>query len=333
MQAIVFDHPGGSEVLTLKKQPIPKTARGEVLIRVVASGVNRPDLIQRKGKYPPPDGVTHILGLEVSGTIIDGDKVAMAESGLKTGDKVCALLAGGGYAEYCQVPVGQCLPIPQGLTLLEAASLPETYFTVWSNVFDRGHLQPKEWLLVQGGSSGIGITAIQLAKAFGAQVIATAGSDLKCQACIDLGADAVINYKTQDFSSEVLKITKQRGVDVVLDMVAGDYIARQVACMAEDSRLLIIAVQGGIHASFNAALLQRKRITITGSTLRNRSIAFKTAIAKNLYKHVWPLFVTKKIKPVIHSVFKATEVAQAHDLMQSNAHIGKIMITWGDKYA
>jgi putative PIG3 family NAD(P)H quinone oxidoreductase len=244
------------------------------------------------------------------------------------GDRVCALVAGGGYAEYCVAPVAQCLPVPAGLSDVEAASLPETFFTVWSNVFDRARLQAGETLLVQGGSSGIGVTAIQLARARGATVIITAGSDEKCAACLALGAHHAINYKSQDFVAEVQRITEGRGVDVVLDMVAGPYVAREVECLAEDGRIVIIAVQGGVKAEFNAALVLRKRLVITGSTLRPRPVAFKAAIAQALREQVWPLLASGAIKPVIHSTFAAADAAQAHALMESNQHIGKIVLRW-----
>jgi NADPH2:quinone reductase len=247
---------------------------------------------------------------------------------LKVGDRVCALVAGGGYAELCVAPVGQCLPVPQGFSDIEAASLPETFFTVWSNVFERAYLAPGETLLIQGGSSGIGVTAIQIAKAMGATVIVTAGSDEKCAACVALGADHAINYKTADFAEEVKKITAGKGVNVILDMVAGSYVAREVECLAEDGRLVIIAVQGGIKAEVNAGLVLRKRLTITGSTLRPRSLEFKTAIAHVLKSKVWPLLESGAVKPVIHSTFAAADAAKAHTLMESNQHIGKIVLTW-----
>ena len=267
-------------------------------------------------------------GLEVAGVIEAGDTQAMASAGLKVGDRVCALVAGGGYAQWCVAPVGQCLPVPAGLNDIEAASLPETFFTVWSNVFDRGRLQAGEFLLVQGGSSGIGVTAIQLARAWGATVIVTAGSDEKCAACIELGASHAINYKTQDFVAEVQRITNGRGADVVLDMVAGDYVAREVECLAEDGRLLIIAVQGGVKSAFNAGLVLRRRLTITGSTLRPRSVEFKTAIAQSLRSRVWPLIEQGKVRPVIYRTFDAGDAAAAHALMESNQHTGKIVLTW-----
>jgi NADPH2:quinone reductase len=299
-----------------------------LLIRVSASGVNRPDVLQRTGNYPVPPGASDIPGLEVAGVIEIGDAAAMAEAGLRLGDRVCALVAGGGYAQSCVAPVGQCLPVPEGLSDIEAASLPETFFTVWSNVFDRARLQPGETLLVQGGSSGIGVTAIQMAKALGATVIVTAGSDAKCQACLALGADHAINYRTQDFVLEVKRLTAGAGVNVILDMVAGAYVAREVECLAEDGRLVIIAVQGGIQSQFNAGLVLRRRLQITGSTLRPRPVAFKAAIAQALRQRVWPLIAAGKIRPVIHSTFPAAHAAQAHALMESNEHVGKIVLTW-----
>ena len=329
MKAIEITQYGAPEVLRAGERPDPQPAAGEVLIRVAASGINRPDVLQRTGNYPVPPGASDIPGLEVAGTIVGGDAQVMAAAGFKTGDRVCALVAGGGYAQLCVAPVGQCLPVPEGLSDLEAATLPETFFTVWSNVFDRGRLQPGESFLVQGGTSGIGVTAIQMARAMGAgMVIATAGSDDKCKACIDLGATHAINYKTHDFAEEVKTLTGGKGVDVILDMVAGSYVDREVKSLAEDGRLVIIAVQGGVKSEFNAGLVLRRRLLVTGSTLRPRPIAFKTAIAQALRQNVWPLLAQKKIKPVIHSTFKAEDAAQAHALMESNQHIGKIVLTW-----
>ena len=329
MKAVEITSYGAPEVLRLGERPDPVAGAGELLIRVAASGINRPDVLQRAGNYPVPPGASDIPGLEVAGTIVSGDAQAMAAAGLKVGDRVCALVAGGGYAQLCVAPVGQCLPVPKGLGDIEAASLPETFFTVWSNVFDRGRLQPGESFLVQGGTSGIGVTAIQLAKAMGAgKVLATAGSDDKCKACLDLGADHAINYRTQDFAEEVKSFTGGKGVDVVLDMVAGNYVDREVKCVNEDGRIVIIAVQGGTKSEFNAGLVLRRRITITGSTLRPRPVAFKAAIAASLKKHVWPLIEAGKIKPVIHSTFGAADAAKAHALMESNQHIGKIVLTW-----
>jgi NADPH2:quinone reductase len=337
MKAVEISSYGAPEVLRLCERPDPVAAVGEVLIRVAASGINRPDVFQRTGNYPVPPGASDIPGLEVAGVIVSGDAAAMAQANLKVGDRVCALVAGGGYAELCTAPVAQCLPVPQGLSDIEAASLPETFFTVWSNVFDRARLQAGETLLIQGGSSGIGVTAIQLAKAMGATVYVTAGSDEKCAACVALGADHAINYKTQDFKEEIKRLTEGRGVDVILDMVGGSYVAREVESLAEDGRIVIIAVQGGIKSEFNAGLVLRRRLTITGSTLRPRPIAFKQAIAQACLKHAWPLLERGAIKPVIHSVFAAVDAAdptgsgaaKAHTLMESNQHVGKIVLTWG----
>ena len=328
MRAVEISSFGAPDVLRLGQRPVPQPGVGELLIRVAASGINRPDVLQRGGHYAPPPGASDLLGLEVAGVIEAGDTQAMASAGLKVGDRVCALVAGGGYAQWCVAPVGQCLPVPAGLNDIEAASLPETFFTVWSNVFDRGRLQAGEFLLVQGGSSGIGVTAIQLARAWGATVIVTAGSDEKCAACIELGASHAINYKTQDFVAEVQRITNGRGADVVLDMVAGDYVAREVECLAEDGRLVIIAVQGGVKSSFNAGLVLRRRLTITGSTLRPRSVEFKAAIAQSLRSWVWPLIEQGKVRPVIYQTFDAGDAAAAHALMESNQHTGKIVLTW-----
>lgn len=328
MHAIEISTFGLPEVLRLAQRPRPVAGVGEVLIRVSASGVNRPDVLQRTGAYPPPPGASDLPGLEVAGTIESGDAAAMAQAGLAVGDRVCALVAGGGYAQYAVAPVGQCLPVPQGWTDVEAAGLPETFFTVWSNVFERGRLQPGETLLVQGGSSGIGVTAIQMAKAMGATVFVTVGNAHKAQACLALGADAAIDYKTQDFVAEAMRLTHNQGVDVILDMVAGDYVAREVDALAEDGRLVIIAVQGGVQSSFNAGKVLRRRLTITGSTLRPRSVEFKTAIAQALRKRVWPLLDKRAIQPVIHQVFAPEQAAQAHALMESNQHIGKLMLDW-----
>ena len=334
MRAVEITAYGAPDVLRMGERASVQAGVGEVLIRVAASGVNRPDVLQRTGNYPVPPGASDIPGLEVSGEIIAGDAAAMAAAGFKPGDRVCALVAGGGYAELCVAPVGQCLPVPKGLTDIEAASLPETFFTVWSNVFDRARLQAGEALLVQGGTSGIGVTVIQMAKALGATVIATAGSDEKCAACLALGADHAINYKTADFSVEAKRLTDGKGVNVILDMVAGSYVAREVECLAEDGRLVIIAVQGGVKAEFNAGMVLRKRLSITGSTLRPRPIAFKTAIAQSLRARVWPLLESGAIKPVIYKTFAADAAAQAHALMESNQHIGKIILTWsGEKQA
>jgi NADPH:quinone reductase len=328
MQAIEISRPGAPEVLRLCSRPQPVAGTGEVLIRVAASGVNRPDVLQRKGAYPPPPGASDLPGLEVAGVIEGGDAAALHEAGLQAGDRVCALVAGGGYAEFCVAPVGQTLPVPRGLSDVEAASLPETFFTVWQNVFHIARLQAGEWLLVQGGSSGIGVTAIQLAKALGAKVIATAGSDEKCTACKTLGADHAINYRTQDFSEQTLAFTEGRGVDVVLDMVAGDYVAREVTCLAADGRLALIAVQGGTDSRFDSGAVLRKRLSIVGSTLRPRSVAYKGELAKALRERVWPLIEAGRIKPVVHQVFPAAQAAQAHALMEASTHVGKIVLNW-----
>ena len=328
MKAVEITSYGAPEVLRLGERPAPIDGPGEVVIRVSASGVNRPDVLQRTGNYPVPPGASDIPGLEVAGEIVEGDAKAMAAAGFAKGDRVCALVAGGGYAQLCVAPVGQCLPVPKGFSDIEAASLPETFFTVWSNVFDRARLQAGETLLIQGGSSGIGVTAIQMAKALGAKVIVTAGSDDKCDACLKLGADHAINYKTHDFAAEAKRLTGGAGVNVVLDMVAGAYVAREVESLAEDGRLVIIAVQGGVKSEFNAGMVLRKRLVITGSTLRPRPVAFKAAIAQSLQAKVWPLLESGAIKPVIHSTFPAADAAKAHELMESNQHIGKIVLTW-----
>ena len=328
MRAIEITAPGGPEVLQPCERPLPEAQPGELLIAVQASGVNRPDVLQRKGLYPMPPGVSDLPGLEIAGTVAGGAPADLAAAGLKIGDAVCALVAGGGYAEFCVAPAGQCLPVPQGLNMIKAASLPETFFTVWQNVFVIAALKAGETLLVQGGSSGIGVTAIQLAKALGAQVIVTAGSDEKCAACLAIGADHAINYRTQDFVAETRRLTGGRGADVVLDMVAGEYVAREIQCLAEEGRLAIIATQGGNASTLDAGLVLRKRLTITGSTLRPRSVAYKTTLAQALRAQVWPLIEAGKVKPVIHQVFAAAKAAEAHALMESSTHVGKIVLTW-----
>ena len=328
MKAVEITAPGKPEVLKLAELPDPVAGAGEVLVRVAASGVNRPDVLQRKGLYAPPPGASNIPGLDFAGVIVSGDAAAMAAAGFAVGDRVCGLVMGGGYAELCVAPIAQCLPVPQGFSDVEAASLPETFFTVWSNVFDRGRLQPGETLLVQGGTSGIGVTAIQLAKAAGAKVIATAGSDDKCAACVALGADHAINYRTHDFVAEVKRLTDGKGANVVLDMVAGDYVARELQCMAEDGRLVIIAVQGGVKSEIDAGAVLRRRLVITGSTLRPRPVAFKSDIASSLRTKVWPWLESGRVKPVIHQVFPAAQAAAAHALMETNQHIGKLVLTW-----
>jgi NADPH2:quinone reductase len=299
-----------------------------MLIAVTASGVNRPDVLQRKGLYPMPPGVSDLPGLEVAGTVAGGDPAELAAAGWALGNRVCALVAGGGYAQYCVAPIGQCLPVPDGLSDVEAAALPETFFTVWQNVFEIAKLRPGETLLVQGGSSGIGVTAIALAKAWDCQVIVTAGSDEKCAACLRLGADHAVNYRTQDFVAEVRKLTGERGADVILDMVAGEYIGRELQCVAEDGRIAVIAVQGGAAAQIDAGLLLRKRIALTGSTLRPRSVAYKSLLAQALREQVWPLISEGAVRPVIHQVFDAAQAAQAHALMESSVHVGKIVLRW-----
>jgi NADPH2:quinone reductase len=328
MRAIEIAQPGGPEVLREVQRPDPAPQPGELLIAVQASGVNRPDVLQRKGLYPMPPGVSDLPGLEIAGTVQAGAAADLAAAGLKIGDPVCALVAGGGYAEACVAPAGQCLPLPRGLSMVEAASLPETFFTVWQNVFEIAKLQPGETLLVQGGSSGIGVTATLLAKALGSTVIVTAGSDDKCAACVAIGADHAINYRTQDFVAEARRLTGGKGVDVVLDMVAGDYLGREIECLADDGRLAVIAVQGGTKSAVDSGALLRKRLAITGSTLRPRSVAYKTGLARALRARVWPLIESGRIKPVIHQVFPAAQAAAAHALMESSAHVGKIVLSW-----
>jgi NADPH:quinone reductase len=328
MQAIEITTFGAPDVLRATQRPVPTPGADEVLIQVAAAGVNRPDVLQRKGFYPAPAGASDIPGLEVAGQIVGGDTAAMHAAGFKLGDKVCALVAGGGYAQFCVAPVAQCLPIAAGLTDVQAASLPETLFTVWSNLFDRAQLQAGQTLLIHGGTSGIGVAAIQMACAAGATVMATAGSAAKCDACLALGAQHAINYREQDFASEVLRITQNKGVDVILDMVAGPYVARELPCLAPDGRLVLIAVQGGVEAQFDAGLLLRRRLTITGSTLRAQSVAFKAAIAHHLRRTVWPWLEAGRVKPVVHQVFAAEDAAAAHTLMETHQHIGKLVLTW-----
>jgi NADPH:quinone reductase len=328
MKAIEIRQPGGPEVLVPCERPMPQPAAGELLIRVRASGVNRPDVLQRKGLYPMPPGVSDLPGLEVAGVVVGGDAAELAAAGWRVGDRVCALVAGGGYAEHCVAPIGQCLPVPDGLSDIEAASLPETFFTVWQNVFDIAGLQPGETLLVQGGSSGIGVTAIQLAKALGSTVIVTAGSADKCQACLGWGADAAIHYREQDFVAEVLRLTHGRGADVILDMVAGDYLGRELQCVANDGRIAVIAVQGGQDSAIDAGLLLRKRVTISGSTVRPRPLAYKAALAVALRDRVWPLLASGRIRPAVFQVFPAAQAAQAHALMESSSHVGKLVLEW-----
>jgi NADPH2:quinone reductase len=323
MLAVEISRPGGPEVLVAVERPDPVPAKGEVLIKVAAAGINRPDVFQRKGHYPPPKGISDLPGLEVAGEIVGGD---FAAGGFKLGDKVCALLAGGGYAELVVAPVEQCLRIPKGLTDSEAAGLPETYFTVWSNVFDRGRLSGDETLLVHGGASGIGTTAIQIARAMGHTVYATVGSDERVKSVEKLGASG-INYRTQDFVAEVKERTGGKGVDVVLDMVAGDYVGRNVQCLADDGRIVIIALLGGTKGEVDFNHVLRRRLTITGSTLRPRPVEFKAEIKRGLLEHVWPLLDAGKIKPIIHATFPLREAAAAHAMMDGGGHVGKIILT------
>lgn len=329
MPAVALMGHGGPEVLQrVGDAPVPVPGAGEVLIHVAASGVNRPDVLQRLGQYPVPPGASELPGLEVAGTVVAGDEAAMAHAGLRPGDRVCALVAGGGYARWCVAPVAQCLPVPAGWSDVEAAGIPETFFTVWSNVFDRARLQPGETLLVQGGSSGIGVTAIQMARAHGATVIVTVGNDAKAEACRALGADHAINYRTHDFAAETLRLTGGRGADVILDMVAGPYVARELTCLADDGRLVIIAVQGGRDATIDCGAVLRRRLTICGSTLRPRPVAFKAAIARALRERVWPWLESRRVQPVIHRVFAPAQAAAAHALMESNTHVGKLVLDW-----
>ena len=323
MRAIEITAPGGPEVLCVTRRPVPVPAVDEVLIEVAAAGVNRPDVLQRKGGYPPPPGASDIPGLEVAGTIV----VAGAHANeWKPGDRVCALVTGGGYAEYVAAPAPQCLPVPRGLTLIEAAGLPETFFTVWVNVFERAGLKGSETLLIQGGSSGIGVTAIQMARAFGHRVFVTAGTADKCAACEKLGAGRAINYRTEDFVAVVKELTGSKGVDVILDMVGGDYVPRELACLADDGRLSLIAFLGGTKATIDMTDILRRRLTITGSTLRARSVEVKGAIALALRQKVWPLIEGGKIEPVIYRTFRLEEASAAHALMESSAHVGKIIL-------
>lgn len=305
------------------KRPVPAPAAGQVLIKVDCAGVNRPDVMQRKGLYPAPPGASDIPGLEIAGTVA---ALGGQTSPLKIGEKICALVTGGGYAQYCLASSALCLPVPARLSMPEAAALPETFFTVWSNVFDRARLLPGETLLVHGGGSGIGTTAIQLAKAFHANVIVTAGSEVKCNFCAELGADAAINYQEQDFVAEIDRLTGSKGVDVILDMIGGDYFPRNLKCMAFDARLVQIALQNGVKSEINLLPVMLKRLTITGSTLRARDDRFKADIARNLHDNVWPLLAAGKIKPVIHSTFALHDAAAAHELMESGQHIGKIIL-------
>jgi len=324
MRAVEITKPGPPEVLKPADRPRPVPKPHEILIKVAAAGVNRPDVLQRTGNYPVPPGASDLPGLEVAGEVVSiGNSVKL----WKPGDKVCALVHGGGYAEYCVTPEVQALPVPKGLSLVEAASLPETFFTVWGNVYDRGRLAPGESLLVQGGSSGIGVTAIQMAAATGNRVFATAGSDEKCTACVRLGAERAINYRTQDFEKEILAATGGKGVNVILDMVGGDYVPKELKCLADDGRLVFIAFLRGPKTELDINALMRRRLTITGSTLRPRTVEFKGYLAKNLREKIWPLIEAGKIKPEIFKTFPLEQAAEAHRLMESSQHIGKLVLT------
>jgi len=324
MRAVEIAKPGGPEMLVPASRPLPVPKPGEILVKVAAAGVNRPDVLQRMGLYPVPADASDLPGLEIAGEVVAcGSEARM----WKVGASVCALAHGGGYAEYCTVPEVQALPVPRGLSMVEAASLPETFFTVWSNVYDRGRLKPGETLLVQGGSSGIGVTAIQMAKAMGNRVLATAGSDEKCAACVRLGAHKAINYRTQDFQAEVLAATGGKGVNVVLDMVGGDYVPKELKCLADEGRLVFIAFLRGPKTELDINEVMRRRLTLTGSTLRPRPVEFKGAVARSLREHVWPLIEAGMIKPVIFKTFPLAGAAEAHRLMESSQHIGKLVLT------
>jgi putative PIG3 family NAD(P)H quinone oxidoreductase len=324
VKVIEIAQAGGPEVLRVGERPFPRPGPGEVLIRVAAAGVNRPDVLQRQGHYAPPPGASDIPGLEVAGTV---EAIGSGVTAWAAGDPVCALVAGGGYAEYCTAPAPQCLPVPKGLSQVEAAAIPETFFTVWHNVFERGRLRAGEALLVHGGSSGIGTTAIQLGHAFGARVLATAGSQDKCQACESLGAERAINYRAEDFVARVETITAGRGVDVVLDMVGGDYTPRNIQCLALEGRLVQIAFLKSPRVELDWMAVMRKRLTLTGSTLRPRSVEEKGAIARALHANVWPLLEAGRVRPVIHQTFPLAQAEDAHRLMESSRHIGKIVLT------
>jgi NADPH2:quinone reductase len=323
MIAVEIRAPGGPEVLVAVERPKPVPGDGEVLIKVGAAGVNRPDIFQRLGRYPPPPGASDIPGLEVAGTI---EQLGPHVSDWRVGDEVCALVAGGGYAEYCAAPAPQCLPVPRGLDLAAAAAIPETFFTVWTNVFTRGRLQPGESLLVHGGSSGIGTTAIQLARARGSRAFATAGSAVKCAACERLGAERAINYREADFATVVRELTGGRGVDVVLDMVGAEYFARNIEALAVEGRLVEIATLHGVKAELNIQLIMQRRLTVTGSTLRPRPVADKGEIAAALRQHVWPLLESGAVAPIVHATFPLRDAAEAHRVMESGVHIGKLVL-------
>ncbi|MDM4769968.1 NAD(P)H-quinone oxidoreductase [Solimonas sp. SE-A11] len=323
MNVIEIREPGGPDVLQPGKRPLPVPREGELLIKVSAAGVNRPDVLQRQGQYRAPPDACDLPGLEVAGEIVGGHP---GDSGWNFGDRVCALVHGGGYAEYCVAPATQCLPIPTGWSALEAATLPETCFTVWSNVFERAALAPGESLLVQGGSSGIGVTAIQMAHALGHRVFATAGSAEKLRACEALGAERAIHYRESDFAEEVRRLTDGRGVDMILDMVGGDYLKREISCLADDGRLVIIGLLGGVRGELPLAQVLMRRLTVTGSTLRPRSLAYKASVAQALRKHVWPLIDAGKIRPVVHASFPLDQAAEAHRVMEAGQHIGKLVL-------
>jgi NADPH:quinone reductase len=327
MLAIEIREPGGPEVLVPAERPRPEPGSGDVLIKVTAAGVNRPDVLQRRGRYPPPAGASDIPGLEVAGHI---DAVGHGVRGWSIGDPVCALVAGGGYAEYCLAPAPQCLPPPRGIDLVAAAAIPETFFTVWTNVFERGRLKAGESILVHGGSSGIGTTAIQLARAFGARVFATAGSPEKCAACEGLGAERCINYRETDFAAAVRELTGGTGVNVVLDIVGGEYVPKNLDVLAVEGRLVQIGVLGGAKTEINVSVIMQKRLIVTGSTLRARAIADKAAIASAVHEHVWPLLEARTVAPIVHATFPLREAAAAHRLMESSTHIGKIVLVAGD---
>jgi putative PIG3 family NAD(P)H quinone oxidoreductase len=323
MVAIEISTPGGPEVLVPVERPTPIAAAGEVLVKVAAAGVNRPDVLQRQGRYPPPPGITDIPGLEVAGII---EAVGPGVDSWRVGDRVCALVSGGGYAEFCVVPAPQCLPLPRGLDFTHAAAIPETTFTVWTNVFERGKLTRGETILIHGGSSGIGTTAIQLARAFGARVFATAGSTEKCKACEAIGAERAVNYREADFVAAVKELTNGRGVDVVLDMVAGDYVQRNIDALAMDGRLVMIGRQGGVKSEIDIMPILRKRLVLTGSTLRTRSIEEKGALANAVHQHVWPLFESGAVQVIVHQTFPLRDAASAHRVMESSAHVGKLVL-------
>ncbi|MBS1819706.1 MAG: NAD(P)H-quinone oxidoreductase [Acidobacteria bacterium] len=323
MMAIAIREPGGPDVLVPVERPRPEPGRGELLIKVAAAGVNRPDVMQRQGRYAPPPGVSDIPGLEVAGTV---EAVGPEVSGWSVGDRVCALLAGGGYAEYCVAPVPQCLPIPQGLDFTHAAGLPEVMLTVWTNVFERGRLVAGESILIHGGSSGIGTAAVQIAHARGARVFATAGTDEKCRACEALGAEHAINYRTSDFVAEVKALTQDRGVDVVLDMVGGEYLQRNIDVLAVDGRLVQIAQLGGYRSTINTIPILQKRLTITGSVLRSRSVEEKGRIAAAVREQVWPLIESGAVRVPVHQTFPLTNAAEAHRVLESSTHIGKLIL-------